>query len=77
MIRELLIIYLAAASVNAFAQTDNRMQYRNMVLDYNQDVKSAEHSEAISAEMKKAAKADFSRNCTATLISTIRETLRN
>lgn len=59
MIRELLIIYLAAASVNAFAQTDNRMQYRNMVLDYNQDVKSAEHSEAISAEMKKAAKADF------------------
>lgn len=59
MIRELFIIYLAAASVNAFAQTDNRMQYRNMVLDYNQDVKSAEHSEAISAEMKKAAKADF------------------
>lgn len=36
-----------------------KMKYRDMVLEYNQDIKSSEYNKSISKEMKTAAKADF------------------
>lgn len=56
---KLFFVYMFAASFSVFAQSGFRTEYRNMVLDYNHDIRSARHSESVSAENRKAARADF------------------
>jgi outer membrane protein TolC len=54
----LIILLSSLASVNA-QETDLLKKYRNMTLEYNQDLKAAEKRIEYSKEIEKSAKADF------------------
>lgn len=55
-----MIICLLAGTSTLHAQENNFLeQYRQQVINYNQDIKTADHSAAMYMEMKKSAKADF------------------
>lgn len=59
MIRYITLFAFAAVALFASAQTTVSKQYRNQVLEYNQDLKAAERNIQSSIELQKAAKGDM------------------
>lgn len=54
------LVIIALSTVSLRAQDSNLLKkYRNMTLEYNQDVKSAERNIELSRELEKSAKADY------------------
>lgn len=59
--KQYMIIGLLVTGVSTIHAQENGLleQYRKQVIEYNQDIKAANHSAAMYMEMKKSAKADF------------------
>lgn len=54
------VLLLIFGFETAYAQNSSYLQtYRSLVIDYNQDIKAAEHAFSMQNEKEKAAKADF------------------
>lgn len=59
MKKYMIMCLLFGASIVHAQENDFLERYRKQVIDYNQDIKAADHSAAMYMEMKKSAKADF------------------
>lgn len=71
--KQYMIIGLLVGGASTIHAQENGLleQYRKQVIEYNQDIKAADHSAAMYMEMKKSAKADFFLNYLLTPISII------